>query len=261
MKKLLSTASFALGMLSVLPTVAYAQNAAIVNNKPISSARVDEFVKALAAQGRPDSPELRQMVREELIARELLLQEADKRGLGKSADVQKQLDTARQDIMVQALVRDYRKKNPVTDAEISAEYERVKKESAGGKEYKARHILVESEDVAKQLIDQLKKGAKFEDLAKQSKDPGSGANGGDLGWAPATTYVGPFAEAITKLEKGKMTEVPVKTQFGYHVIRLDDARDGKVPDLAQIKPQIDQELSRRKFNDYIKGLREKATIK
>jgi peptidyl-prolyl cis-trans isomerase C len=240
-------------------TVAWAQNAAIVNNKPIPKQKVDEFVAALAAQGRPDSPELRAAVREELIAREIFAQEAERRGLLRSAEVQRQLDTSRQEILIRAVIRDHFKANPITDADIKAEYEKAVKGQAD-KEYRARHILVEKEDAAKQIIADLKKGTKFEDLVKQSKDTGSAANGGDLDWNVPSTFVKPFADAMTKLEKGKFTEAPVQTQFGWHVIRLDDVREAKAPPLEQVKPQIQQELERRRIQDLQKDLRAKAKI-
>lgn len=238
---------------------AFAQNAAVVNNKPISKQKVDDFVAALAAQGRPDSPELRAAVRDELIARELFVQEAEKKGLAKNSEVQRQLDSARQDILIRALIREHLKASPVSDDEVKSEYEKVAK-SAGDKEYRARHILVDKEDDAKQIIDQLKKGAKFEELAKKSKDTGSAANGGDLDWNVPGTFVKEFAEALAKLEKGKLTDAPVKTQFGFHVIRLDDVRDTKPPPLEQVRPQIQQEIERRKVQDLQKDLRAKAKV-
>ena len=240
-------------------TLAGAQNAAVVNGKPIPKQKVDEFVQMLTAQGRPDTPELRNAVREELIARELFVQEAERKGLARNADVQRQMDAARQQILIQALVRDYLKANPITDQDIKAEYDKIAAQM-GGKEYRARHILVEKEDTAKQIIDQLKKGAKFEDLAKQSKDTGSAANGGDLDWNPASTFVKPFADALTKLKKGELTEVPVQSQFGWHVIRLDDVRDAKGPPMDQVRPQIQQELERKRVQALQKELREKAKI-
>ena len=190
--------SLALVLSFALSGAALAQNAAMVNNKAIPKARVDEFVQALVAQGRPDSPELRAAVREELIAREIFAQEAERKGLARNADVQRQLENARQQILIQALIRDYMKANPIKDDEVKAEYDKVVKQSAE-KEYKARHILVEKEDQAKEIIAQLKKGAKFEDLAKQSKDPGSAANGGDLDWNSAGTFVKPFSEEFEQL--------------------------------------------------------------
>jgi peptidyl-prolyl cis-trans isomerase C len=240
---------------------AHAQNAAIVNGKAIPKARVDEFVAALAQQGRPDSPELRTAVRDELIAREIFVQEAEKKGLTRSTEVARQLEQTRQDILIRAVIRDHLKNNPVTDADIKAEYDKLAKSAAGGdKEYRARHILVETEAEAKSIIDQLKKGAKFEELAKKSKDPGSAANGGDLDWNGPDTFVKPFSEAMVKLQKGQTTETPVKTDFGYHVIRLDDVRDQAPPPLEQVSPQIKQELERRRIQTLQSDLKAKAKI-
>ncbi len=239
--------------------LASAQNAAMVNNKPISKAKVDEFVAAMVAQGRPDSPQLREGVVQELVSRELLLQQAEKQGLARSAEVAKQLESAKTEILANAVLRNYLKANPVKDADVKAEYDRVSKES-GGKEYKTRHILVEKEDVAKKIIDDLKKGAKFEDLAKQSKDPGSAAQGGDLGWANPAGFVKPFSDALVKLTKGQTTEAPVQSQFGWHVIRLEDTRESKPPAFEELKPQIQQFLSQRKVTEYITKLRAEAKI-
>jgi peptidyl-prolyl cis-trans isomerase C len=249
----------ALIALSFVAPVA-AQNAAVVNNKPISKEKLDEFVEALKAQGRPDSPELRTAVREELIAREVFAQEAEKKGLARSPDVVKQMANVKQDLLIRALIRDHLKANPIKDADIKAEYDKVAGRTAGEKEYKARHILVEKEDTAKQIIADLKKGSKFEDLAKQSKDPGSAGQGGDLDWNQPGRFVKEFSEAMTKLEKGKFTEAPIKTQFGFHVIRLDDVRDVKAPPLDQVKPQIQQELERRAVQKLQADLRAKAKV-
>ena len=240
---------------------AHAQNAAIVNGKAIPSARVDEFVAALTQQGRPDTPELRTAVRDELIAREIFVQEAERKGLTRSTDVARQLEQTRQDILIRAVIREHLKNNPVTDAELKAEYDRLTKGAAGGdKEYRARHILVETEAEAKSIVEQLKKGAKFEELAKKSKDPGSAANGGDLDWNGPDTFVKPFAEAMVKLEKGQLTEIPVKTDFGWHVIRLDDVREPAPPPLEQVAPQLKQEMERRKIQTLQNDLKAKARI-
>jgi peptidyl-prolyl cis-trans isomerase C len=238
-----------------------AGNAAIVNNKPISKRTLDEFMAALAAQGRQETPDLRKQALEDLINREVFVQEAEKRGLMRNPDVVKQMENVKRDLMIRALIRQQLQKTPVTDAEIKAEYEKASAGQGGQKEYKARHILVEKEDVAKGIIDQLKKGAKFEDLAKQSKDPGSGANGGDLDWNVPGTFVPEFSQAMVKLEKGKFTEIPVKSQFGYHVIRLDDTRESKPPAFEQVKQQIQQGLEQRKIQAFVQDLRTKATIK
>ena len=154
----------------------------------------------------------------------------------------------------------FRKNNVVTDADVNAEYDKFAAANIG-KDYRARHILVEKEDAAKAIIAQLKKGGKFEDIAKKSsKDPGSGANGGDLDWAPASNYVGEFGAALLSLEKGKMTETPVKTQFGYHIIRLDDVRDAQLPKFDDVKPQITEQLTQQKLVKYQEELRAKAKI-
>jgi len=258
LRQALSTASLAIATVLVMPA-AMAQNAAIVNGKAIPSARVDEFVAALTQQGRPDTPELRTAVRDELIAREIFMQEAEKKGLARQTDVQRQLDSARQDILIRALIRDQLKTNPVTDADIKAEYDKLAKAS-GGKEYKARHILVDGEADAKAIVEQIKKGTAFEELAKKSKDTGSASRGGDLDWASPDSYVKPFSDAMVKLEKGKMTEVPVKSDFGWHVIRLDDIRDVQPPPLEQVKPQIQQELERRRIQSMQADMRAKARV-
>lgn len=238
---------------------AMAQNLAVVNGKPVPSSRADVMVKQMVTQGQQDTPELRAMIKDELINREILIQEADKLGLGTHADVKSQVEIARQSILIRALVADYLKKNPVKDADIKAEYDRFKAQ-ASDKEYHARHILVEKEEDAKAIIVKLKAGAKFEDLAKQSKDPGSAANGGDLDWAAPAAFVKPFSDAMTSLQKGQLYDTPVKTQFGYHVIRLDDVRAAKIPTLEEVKPQIAEGLQQKKLQAFQQQLRTKAKI-
>ncbi len=257
--------AFLAALVAVAPTIAAAQNVAVVNNKPIPKARADAIVAQLVKQGQQDSPELQNAVREDLVRREILIQEADKKGLAADPEVQTALDRARQQVLISALAQDYFKGNPPSDADLHQQYDLLVKET-GGKEYKARHILVEKEADAKAIIAKLKGGAKFEELAKQSKDPGSAGNGGDLDWAPAATYVKEFADALVKLPKGQYTQVPVKTQFGYHVIRLDDTRDAKVPTFEEAKPQIagammaNQQWQQAKFEQMMKDLRDKAKV-
>lgn len=246
--------------LSLASGAAYAQNAAIVNGKAIPKSKLDEFVAALTQQGRPDTPELRNAVRDELIAREIFAQEAEKKGLARNPEVQRQLEQTRQDILIRAVIRDHLKNNPVTDAEVKAEYDKLAKGAGGDKEYRARHILVETEAEAKSVIEQLKKGVKFEELAKKSKDPGSAEKGGDLDWNGPETFVKPFSEAMVKLEKGKYTDIPVKTDFGWHVIRLDDVREPAPPPMEQVGPQIKQELERRRVQTLQTDLKAKARI-
>jgi len=237
-----------------------ATHLATVNGKPIPKSRVEFLVKAQAAQGKPDNEQLRKAILDEVIAWELVVQEADRKGLSKSADVRSQMDIARQQIIFQAYLQDYLKSHPLKDEALHAEYNRVKAQRGDNKEYKARHILVEKDTDAKDIIEQLKKGAKFEDLAKQSKDIGSKDKGGELDWQPATTYVKPFGEALAKLEKGKTTESPVQTQFGYHVIRLDDVRTAQFPEFDAVKQQIVNVLQRKEVEQVVRDLRAKAKI-
>jgi peptidyl-prolyl cis-trans isomerase C len=258
MKQVLLAALAAAALGIAVP--ATAQNVAIVNGKPVPTARVEMLQQQLAKAGRPISPEMQGQLKDEVIAREIFMQEAQKRGLDTSEDYKAQLELARQTILIRELFADYQKKNPVTDAEVKAEYDKFVAAN-GGKEYKARHILVEKEDDAKKIIADLKKGAKFEDIAKkQSKDPGSGANGGDLDWASASSYVPEFAQALTKLNKGQTTDVPVKSQFGWHVIRVDDIRDAQLPKLEDVKPQIAQQLQQQKLAKFQEELRSKAKV-
>jgi peptidyl-prolyl cis-trans isomerase C len=242
---------------AALPVMA--QNLATVNGKPVPSSRADLMVKQMVSQGQQDTPELRAMVKDEMINREILVQEADKLGLGTKPEVKNQIDIARQSILIRALVADQLKKNPIKDADIKAEYDKFKAQ-AGDKEYHVRHILVDKEEDAKAIIAKLKAGAKFEDLAKQSKDPGSAANGGDLDWATPSSFVKPFSDAMVSLQKGQLLETPVKTQFGYHVIRLDDVRAAKIPTLEEVKPQITEALQQKKLQEYQKQLRAKAKV-
>ena len=251
--------ALAAAILSIALPVA-AQNVAIVNGKPVPKARVDALAAQLAKSGRPVSPEIQGQLRDEVIAREVFMQEAQKRGLDASDDFKAQMELARQTLLIRELFADYQKNNPVTDADIKAEYDKFVAAN-GGKEYRARHILVEKEDDAKSIIGSLKKGGKFEDIAKkQSKDPGSGANGGDLDWATAASYVPEFSGALIKLKKGQTTDAPVKSQFGWHVIRLDDVRDAQLPKLDEVKPQIAQQLQQQKLAKFQEDLRGKAKI-
>jgi peptidyl-prolyl cis-trans isomerase C len=236
-----------------------AQNLATVNNRPIPKAREEAWVKQLQQQGQQDTPQLRDMVKQELIRREVFLQEAQKRGLSEKPEVKFQLDVQRQNTLIQALMRDEMEKKPITDADIKQVYEE-QKSKGGDKEYRARHILVEKEDEAKAIIEQLRKGAKFEELAKKSKDPGSAANGGDLDWAGPDGYVKPFSDAMVKLEKGKVTDQPVQTQYGWHVIRLDDVRAAQFPPLEQVQGQIREMLQQQRVQAFATELQKKAKI-
>jgi len=263
-KRLLVTAAASL-LLSAgfaLPLAAQAQNIAIVNGKPVPKARADAFIKLIqkqaSQQGQQLPPDVDQRVRDKLVMDEIISQEAERRGLATTAEYKVQMEQARQALLGQALREDFSKKNTVGDAEIQAEYDKFKSQ-AGGTEYRARHILVEKEDEAKALIKQLNGGASFEELAKKnSKDPGSGANGGDLDFAAPGSYVPEFSQAMVKLKKGELTQDPVKTQFGYHIIKLEDTRQAQFPPIDEVKPQIKQRLEQQKLGAFLEGLRTKA---
>jgi peptidyl-prolyl cis-trans isomerase C len=253
--------SFALAALVAgLSPVANAQNAAIVNGKAVPLSRVEALAQQVTRSGRQITPEMEKQIKDEVIAREIFIQEAQKMGLDATEDFKTQMELARQTILIRDLFANYQSTHPVTETDIKAEYDRFAAANTG-KEYKARHILVEKEAEAKAIIAQLKKGGKFEDIAKKSsKDPGSGAKGGDLDWAPAANYVAEFSQALSELTKGKTTETPVKTQFGYHIIRLDDVRDAQLPALETVKPQVAQQLQQQKLAKYQEELRAKAKV-
>ncbi|MCL4799370.1 MAG: peptidylprolyl isomerase [Burkholderiales bacterium] len=233
--------------------------AATVNGVAIPQSRVDVIVRAQAQQGVPDSPQLRQAIRDRLVMDEIVSQEAARKGITKSPEVQAQLDLMRQRVIVGAYQADFLKTHPVTDAQVKAEYDRIKA-SMGDKEYKARHILVDKEEEATEIIAKLKRGEKFEDLAKASKDAGSKEGGGALDWNSPAGYVKPFSDAMVKLEKGKHTETPVQTQYGWHVIRLDDVRPAKFPAMEEVKGQLVERLQQQALEKNLADLRTKAKV-
>ncbi|HEX5805106.1 MAG TPA: peptidylprolyl isomerase [Macromonas sp.] len=251
----------AVALATTLTAPAWAQNLAIVNGKPVPMSRVTALTEQIQRSGRPVNEQIKDMIKEEVIAREIFMQEAEKRGLKTSASYRNQMELAQQTILINELRADFQKKNPVTDAEIKTEYDRFVAMNAG-KEYHARHILVDSEEEAKALIEQIKKGGSFEELAKdKSKDTGSGANGGDLDWSTASTFVPEFSGAMTKLDKGQMTETPVKSEYGWHIIRVDDTREANLPPLEQVKAQISQQMTQQKLAKFQDELRAKAKVK
>ena len=257
--KLLSAVATAALLCTGAPAV-LAQNVAIVNGKAVPKSRVDALAQQVARSGRPVTPEMQGQLKEEVIAREIFIQEAQKKGLDATEDFKTQMELARQTLLIRELFSEFQKANPVTDADVKAEFDKFAAANSG-KEYKARHILVEKEADAKAIIAQLKKGGKFEEIAKKSsKDPGSGAKGGDLDWANPSNYVAEFSQALVALTKGKLTETPVKTQFGYHIIRLDDIRDAQLPKFEEVKPQITQQMQQQKMNKYQEELRGKAKV-
>jgi len=245
--------------LSLAAPLVMAQNIAIVNGKAVPKARFDAMMTQILKQGQQaKTPDLEAKVKEELVLREIFVQEAEKKGIAATSDYKTQMEFARQSILIQGLFADFQAKNKESEAELRAEYDQIKAQN-GDKEYRARHILVEKEEDAKALIAQLKAGAKFEDLAKKnSKDPGSAENGGDLDWAAPGNYVPEFSEAMAKLEKGKYTEVPVKSQFGYHIIKLEDTRATQFPPYEEVKAQLQQRNAQAKLAKYREDLRAKA---
>jgi peptidyl-prolyl cis-trans isomerase C len=255
---LIARAALCFSAASLVPLAASAQNLAIVNGKPVPKARVETLLKQATRAGQQLSPEMEQQARDQAVLREIFAQEAERRGVANSADFRAQMELARQSILIRELFADYMKKNPVSDDIARAEYEKIKA-SNSGTEYRARHILVEKEDEAKGLIAQIKGGAKFDELAKKhSKDPGSGANGGDLDFAKPDSYVPEFGAAMAKLKKGEMTDAPVKTQFGWHIIKLEDTREASFPAFDDVKGQLKQRLEQMKMQAYQDELKTKA---
>jgi peptidyl-prolyl cis-trans isomerase C len=254
------SAIFLIALIAASAAPVIAEDLAVVNGKKIPISLFNEMVKQAVEEGQADTPELHNYVKGQLIDLEVLSQEADKQGFGKKTDVAQQIDQTRKSIVARALVLDFFEKNPVTDGDIQAEYDKQKIAAAGESEYSARHILVETEEEAKAIIGRLNAGVTFEELAVQSKDPGSAANGGLLEWASASVYVKPFGDALKGLKKGELTQMPIMTQYGYHVIKLEDTRAIQFPAFEEVKPRIAENLRRPKFQAFLGTLREKAKI-
>jgi len=261
LKTVIFAALATIGALVINPAFAEDKSAAMVNGVSIPQARIDMRVKAAAAQGQVDSPELRKAIREDMINLEVLTQEARKNGLDKNPDVIEQVSLAQESVLVGAYVQDYAKSHPIGEDQIQKEYDRIKS-TLGKSEYNVSHILVNTEEEAKSIIAQLgKKGSKFDKIAREkSKDAGSAEKGGSLGWAVPNNFVPPFADALLTLKKGTYTKEPVKTEFGWHIIKLDDIRDLKVPSYDELKPQILQRLQQQAVQALIADLRSKAKI-
>ena len=240
-------------------TMAFAQNIAIVNGKPVPQTRVDALLTQMQRSGQQRTPDLETRAKEEVVMREILEQEAERRNIATSDNYKQQMELARQSILINELIADQRKKIEPSDADLQAEYDKVIKAQApgsSGTEYRARHILVEKETEATSLIAQIKKGGKFDELAKKhSKDPGSGQRGGDLDFSRPDAYVPEFSKAMTSLKKGEMTDKPVKSQFGYHIIKLEDTRESQPPAFDAVKPQIKQRVEQQRMQAFIEGLK------
>lgn len=246
---------------AMLPQFAQAQaSAAKVNGTVIPQSRLDAAVRHRVAQGQPDTPEMRKGIRDALINQEIIAQEAVRKGLHKNPDVAARIELDRQTTLVNAYFEDYFKTNPITDDTLRQEYERIKPQ-APPKEYRARHILVEKEDEAKDIIAQLKKGESFEKLARErSKDTGSKERGGELNWSPATNYVKPFGDALAGLKKGQLTDAPVQSNFGWHVIRLEEERKTKLPPFEDVKAQLQQIVQQQIVQKQLVDMRTRAKV-
>ena len=247
--------------LALFSPLAMAQTAATVNGKAIPESLVEAVATNMAKQsGQPVTPQLKDQITKEMILREVVVQEAEKQGLTKQKQIQEEIEINRQNVLIRAVLGEYLKKHPITDAQIQAKYDQFAK-TFGHTEYEAQHILVPTQKEADDIIAQLKKGAKFGDLAKKySKDTGSAANGGNLGWSTPGNFVPPFAAALTKLKPGQYTTTPVHTQFGWHIIKLDKTRPAKPPSLDQLRPQIVQELQREEIQKYQQELLASAKV-
>ena len=235
------------------------QAPAVVNGTVIGNEKIDFLAKQAVAAGQQDTPELRASIRDNLVTSLILSQEALKQGLDKEVDVVNSLEMSRQAILARAIIQKEIKNNPITDDKLKAKYEELKPQIVS-KEVMARHILVKTEAEAKKILADLKKGKKFEVLAKQSMDPGSKDKGGELGWANPSNYVPEFSEALAKLEKGQITPEAVKSNYGYHIIQKQDEREN-APPMDQLKPQLQRQLESEIVEAYVKALRAKADIK
>jgi peptidyl-prolyl cis-trans isomerase C len=233
---------------------------ATVNGKAIPQAYADALMAEQTAKGTPDSEELRGAVREELVRREILFQAAKKAGIDKKADVATQVELARQAVVIRAYLQDFVTTNEVTDADVRKAYDDMKAR-LGDTEYEVSHILVAEEPKARALIAKIKGGAKFEDIAKaESEDPGSKDKGGNLGWSSPGMYVPAFSEAMSKLKKGEMSADPVQSNFGFHIIRVNDTRKLDAPEFDKIAPQIKQRLQTQRLETHIMDQRKAAKV-
>lgn len=255
-----SIIAFSIFSLAINPVFAESKSAAMVNGVSIPQARIDLRVKMATSQGQPDTTELRKSVREDMINLEILVQEAKKAGLDKDPDVVLQSEMNQMSLLGGAYIQHYAKKHPISEQQLKQEYDNLKA-SLGNNEYNVSHILVATEEEAKAIISQLKKKAKFDKIAKdKSKDVGSAEKGGSLGWAVPSNFVPPFAEAMVKLKKGQYTKEAVQSQFGWHIIKVDDVRNLKMPTYDELKPQIQQRLQQQLIQSLIADLRSKARI-
>jgi peptidyl-prolyl cis-trans isomerase C len=241
-----------------VPLLSQAETLATVNGKEVPKSRADDLIAQFKIQGQSITPELERQVYDEVVLREIFLQEAERQGLNHSEALKAQIELARQSLTINALFNEYKKANPVSDTDIQAAYDSFKAQ-ASTVEYRTRHILVNKESLAKQLIAQLKKGVKFDVLArKYSNDSGSKNKGGDLDYADPKNFISEFSEAMIKLKKGQFTQEPVKSEFGYHIIKLEDSRETPFPALNDVKPQIQKNLEQQRLTQFREELRGNA---
>jgi peptidyl-prolyl cis-trans isomerase C len=258
--KLIKTTILALTLFGFTHASLAAGSVATVNGKPIKQSLYDYISKDAATRGQTVDTNVKQMIVDKLISSELVYQEAQRLGLDKQADYLAQEELSRRELLVNTYLADFIKKNPVSEAITKAAYEQLKKE-IGDREYKASHILVATEKEARDIIAQLGKAGDFAKIAKEkSIDPGSGENGGDLGWFSPGTMVKPFSDATVALKKGAVTANPVQTQFGWHVIKLEDTRTAQPPAYDKVKPALEKKLQQDQLEKVLSDLRAKAKI-
>jgi peptidyl-prolyl cis-trans isomerase C len=234
---------------------------ATVDGSPISRVEYDIYLKSLL-QGRPTTElttEQRNQVLDEMVSMQLLATQALKEGLDKDPDVAARISVLRMRVLADMESQNYLKGKEPTEAELKAEYDTAIA-AMDKTEYHARHILVATKEQAEQIIKKIKGGAKFEDVAKADSTDGSKANGGDLGWFTLARMAKPFADAVKTLKKGEMTSTPVQTQFGWHVIRLEDTREVAPPPFDQVKQQVTNGVIQKKLQTYADGLKKTAKI-
>ncbi|HZV98459.1 MAG TPA: peptidylprolyl isomerase [Methylophilaceae bacterium] len=259
-KSVALTAFFAAAAFGLLQPAQAADSVATVNGKPIKQSLVDYIVRDATSRGQKIDDSVREVIVSKLITSELVYQDAQRLGLDKQPDYIAKEELTRRELLVNTYLQDYLKKNPVSEADIKAAYDKYKGEM-GDKEYSARHILVSSEAEAKDIIAQLGKGGDFAKIAKEkSKDPGSKDKGGDLGWFSPGGMVKPFSDAVTKLQKGTVTQAPIQTQFGWHVIKLEDVRDLQPPPYDKVKEGLQKQLQQRQLEKLLTDLRAKAKV-
>ncbi len=231
-----------------------------VNGKPIKKNLYDFIVKDLASRGQKTDDNLNNMIVDRMIAMELINQEAEKTGLSKDINYLLKEELARKEMLYNTFLQNYVQKNPISESDIKNAYEQYKKD-LGSQEFNAKHILLASEQEAKDVIAELNKGGNFNKIAKdKSKDTGSKDKGGDLGWFPANSMVKPFAEALTSLKKGNVTTIPVQTQFGWHVIKLEDTRALQAPEFDKVKEGLAKTLQQKQLDKLVLDLKTKAKI-